>query len=114
MLRAARAVVLDFVPDAANLVIRDIGWRSPTTISVLSDITDDLSQVETISVDGSPGDLGIEGASRLRGGTRQLVSSPVQGAEVFAVAPEALSDLTAPERPIGPLPEGLSSLTYVG
>ena len=70
-------MVLDFVPDGANQVIRDIGWRSPTAISVLTDITDDLSQVETISVDGSPGDLGIEGASRLRGGTRQLVSSPV-------------------------------------
>jgi hypothetical protein len=114
VLRATRAVVLDFVPDAANLVIRDIGWRSPTAISVLTDITDVLSQVETISVDGAPGDLGIEGASRLRGGTRQLVSSPVQGAEVFAVARQAISDLTAPERPIGPLPEGLSSLTYVG
>lgn len=114
VLRATRAVVLDFVPDAANLVIRDIGWRSPTSISVLTDITDDLSQVETISVDGSPGDLGIEGPSQLRGGTRQLVSSPVNGAEVFAVARQAISDLTAPERPIGPLPEGLSSLTYVG
>ena len=114
VLRATRAVLLDFVPDDANLVIRDIGWRSPTSISVLTDITDDLSQVETVSVDGSPGDLGIEGASRLRGGTRQLVSSPVQGAEVFAVAGLAISDLTAPERSIGPLPVGLSSLTYVG
>jgi hypothetical protein len=114
VLRATRAVVLDFVPDDANLVIRDIGWRSPTAISVLTDITDDLSQVETISVDGSPGDLGIEGASRLRGGTRQLVSSPVQGAEVFAVASDSVSDLTAPERPIEALPDGLSSLTYVG
>ena len=114
VLRAARAVVLDFMPDAANPVIRDIGWRSPTAISVLTDITDVLSQVETISVDGSPGDLGIEGASRLRGGTRQLVSSPVPGAEVFAVARQTVSDLTAPEIPIGPLPEGLTSLTYVG
>ena len=114
VLRATRAVVLDFVPNPANPVIRDIGWRSPTSISVLTDITDDLSQVETISVDGSPGDLGIEGPSQLRGGTRQLVSSPVNGAEVFAVADQAIVDLTAPERPIGPLPERLSSLTYVG
>ena len=88
MLRATRAVVLDFEPDDADPVIRDIGWRSPTAISVLTDITDDLSQVETISVDGSPGDLAIEGASRLRGGDPQLVSSPVEGAEVFAVARE--------------------------
>lgn len=114
VLRATRALVLDFVPDTANPVIRDIGWRTPTAISVLTDITDDLSQVETISVDGSPGAVEIDGASRLRGGARQLVSSPVQGAEVLAVARRSISDLTAPERPIGSLPEGLSSLTYVG
>lgn len=114
VLRATPAVVLDFVTNDADAVIRDIGWRSPTAISVLTDITDDLSQVETISVDGSPGELSIVGASRLRGGTRQLVSSPVQGTEVFAVAPQAVSDLTAPERPIDPLPVRLTSLTYVG
>ncbi len=114
VLRATRAVVLDFEPDAATSAIRDIGWRSPTSVSVLTDITDDLSQVETISVDGSPGELGLEGASRLRGGARELVSSPVQGAEVFALARETVSDLTAPERPLGAPSEGLSSLTYVG
>lgn len=117
VVRATGTVVLDFVPDDTTQVIRDIAWRSPTAVSVLSDlknIVDDLSQVETISVDGSPGDLVFEGASRLRGGTRQLVSSPVRGAEVFAVAPPAVSDLTVPERTIGPLPAGLSSLTYVG
>lgn len=114
VVRSTRAVVLDFVPDNATPVIRDIAWRSPTAISVLTEITDDLSQVETISADGSPGDLGLQGASRLRGGTRHLVSSPVQGAEVFAVGRRAGSDLTSPEQSIGPLPEGLASLTYVG
>ena len=114
VLRAMPAVVLDFVTNDADAVIRDIGWRSPTAISVLTDITDDLSKVATISVEGSPGDLSIVGASSLRGGTRQLVSSPVQGTEVFAVAPQAVSDLTAPERPIDPLPARLTSLTYVG
>lgn len=113
VMQATGTVRLDFVPDGTTQVIRDIGWRSPTAISVLT-VTDDLSQVETISVDGSPGDLGVEGASRLRGPTRQLVSSPVRGAEVFAVSPQAVSDLTVPERPIGPLPAGLTSLTYVG
>ncbi|PUA81969.1 LpqB family beta-propeller domain-containing protein [Nocardioides currus] len=114
VLRATRAVVLDFEPDDATSVVRDIGWRSPTAISVLTDINEDLSQVETISVDGSPGDLGIEGASRLRGGVRDLVGSPVTDAEVFAVAPDAISDLAAPERTLVPLPAGVTSLTYVG
>ena len=113
VLRATRAVVLDFEPDAANPVIRDIGWRSPTSVSVLTG-AEDLSQVETISVDGSPGELVLEGPSRLRGGPGELVSSPVEGAEVFALARKAVSDLMAPERPMGPPPEGISSLTYVG
>jgi hypothetical protein len=114
VLRATRGVVLDFEPAAATSVIRDIGWRSPTAISVLTDITDDLSQVETISVDGSPGELSPQGTSSVRGATRELVSSPVEGTEVFALARDAVSDLTAPERPIDGPVEGLSSLTYVG
>lgn len=114
VLRATRAVVLDFQPAAATPLIRDIGWRSPTSISVLTDINEDLSQVATISVDGSPGELFLLGASSLRGGKRELVSSPVEGAEVFAVARDAVSDLTAPERPLQAPEEGLSSLTYVG
>ncbi|HXH80439.1 LpqB family beta-propeller domain-containing protein [Nocardioides sp.] len=114
VLRATRAVVLDFQPAAATPVIRDIGWRSPTSISVLTDINDDLSQVATISVDGSPGELFLVGASSVRGGKRELVSSPVEGAEVFAVARDAVSDLTAPERPLQAPEQGLSSLTYVG
>lgn len=114
VLRATRAVVLDFEADDSTSVIRDIGWRSPTAISVVTDITDDLSQVSTISADGSPGDPGIEGTSKLRGASPQLVSSPVQGAEVFAVARDSVSDLMAPERLIDPLPDQLTSLTYVG
>ena len=114
VLRTTRGVVLDFEPAAATSAIRDIGWRSPSSISVLTDITDDLSQVATISVDGSPGELSLEGASRLRGGIRELVSSPVEGAEVFALARDAVSDLTAPERPLEAPVAGLSSLTYVG
>lgn len=114
VLRASRAVVLDFEPVASDSVIRDIDWRSPTAVSVLTVNSQELSQVETISVDGAPGDLGIQGVSRLRGGARQLVSSPVEGVEVFAVARQSVSELTAPERPLDPLPRGLTSLTYVG
>lgn len=113
VLQATGTVVLDYEAEGTTKVIRDIAWRSPTAISVLTG-TEGLSQVETISVDGSPGDLDLEGASRLRGGTSRLVSSPVARAEVYAVAGAEISDLTVPERSIGPLPEGLSSLTYVG
>ena len=113
VLRATRAQRLAVTPDGSG-VIRDIGWRSPTAISMLTDITDDLSQVRTVSVDGAPGELATVGSSRLRGSARALVSSPVEGAEVYAVAAAAASDLTAPERTLPPLPDGLQSLTYVG
>ena len=113
VLRATRAQRLAVDPEEGG-VIRDIGWRSPTSISVLTDITDDLSQVRTVSVDGAPGELATIGSSRLRGSARTLVSSPVEGAEVYAVAESTASDLTAPERTLPPLPEGLQALTYVG
>lgn len=113
LLRLTRAVRLGLEPEG-NGLIRDIAWRSPTSISVLTDITDDLSQVRTVSVDGAPGELATVGSSRLRGSVRTLVSSPVEGAEVYAVSASTASELTAPERTLPPLPQGLQALTYVG
>lgn len=101
-------------PTEGSPRIRDIGWRSPTAVSVLSDITEDLSEVRTISVDGAPGEVASGGTTRLRGPTRQLVSSPVDGSEVFALAGRAVTSLTRLERPVPDLARGLTSLTYVG
>ncbi len=102
------------LPAEGSLRIRDLGWRSPTTISVLSDITDDFSQVRTLSVDGSPGEIATGGTSRLRGRVRVLVSAPVEGSEVFALAGRTVISLTRPERAVPDLPPGLTSLTYPG
>lgn len=113
LLRIARTGRLGLEPEGDG-VIRDIAWRSPTSISVLTDITDDLSQVRTVSVDGAPGELAPVGSSRLRGRVRSLVSSPVEGAEAYAVAASTAADLTAPEHTLPPLPQGLQALTYVG
>ncbi|WP_210650455.1 LpqB family beta-propeller domain-containing protein [Nocardioides sp. SYSU D00065] len=93
--------------------IRDIAWRSTTTISVLSDITAG-SQVRTVSVDGAPGEVVTGGNTRLRGPNRVLVSSPVERSEVYALAGRAVLSLTTPERSVPDLPRGLTSLTYVG
>lgn len=101
-------------PTESSPRIRDIGWRSPTAVSVLSDITEDLSEVRTISVDGAPGEVASGGTTRLRGPTRQLVSSPVDGSEVFALAGRAVTSLTRLERPVPDLARGLTALTYVG
>jgi hypothetical protein len=96
-----------------SLRIRDIAWRSPTTVSVLSANSEDISQVRTLSVDGSPGEVATGGTTRLRGRIRMLVSAPVDG-EVFALAGRTVFSLNNPERAVPDLPRGLTSLTYAG
>ncbi|MCW2738286.1 LpqB family beta-propeller domain-containing protein [Nocardioides sp.] len=93
--------------------IRDIAWRSPTTVSVLSDINDDFSQVRTLSVDGAPGLITTGGTTSLRGRIRMLVSAPVDS-EAFALAGRTVRSLTRPERTVPTLPPGLTSVTYTG
>lgn len=104
------------VPVEGDARVRDIAWRSPTAVSVLSDITTG-SLVRTVSVDGAPGEITTTGTSRPRGPNRVLVSSPVDrpvSTEVYALAGRAVTSLTRPERTVPDLPEGLTSLTYVG
>ena len=101
------------VPLEGDARVRDIGWRSATAVSVLSDITPLSQSVRTVSVDGAPGEIATTGASRLRGPNRVLVSSP-DDSEVYALAGRAVTSLTRPERSVPDLPKGLTSLTYVG
>jgi hypothetical protein len=82
-------------------------------VSVLSNLLDDSSQVRTLSVDGSPGEILTGGRTRLRFRTRTLVSSPIESA-VYALAGRTLFDLTRPERSAADLPRGLTGLTYPG
>jgi hypothetical protein len=101
------------LPDEGSPRIRDIAWRSPTAISVLREINDDFSQVRTLSVDGSPGEIATGGTTSLRGRIRVLVASPVDN-DVFALAGRTVYSLNSPERAVPPLPPRLTSLTYVG
>lgn len=104
------------VPVEGDARVRDIAWRSPTAVSVLSDITTG-SLVRTVSVDGAPGEITTTGTSRPRGPNRVLVSSPVDrpvSTEVYALAGRAVTSLSRPERTVPDLPAGLTSLTYVG
>lgn len=94
--------------------VRDLAWRSPTTVSVLSAITDDLAQVRTLSVEASAHEVHTGGVTRLRGRPQRLVGSPVEGLPVYAVQGRAATDLTRPDRPVVRLPRGLTHLTWVG
>lgn len=102
------------LPEEGSLRIRDIGWRTPTTISVLNDASNGFSQVRTISVDGAPGQVVTAERTFLRGGIRTLVSAPVDGSDVFALGNGVVENLISPDRIVPALPKGLTSLTYVG
>ena len=103
------------LPDDGSARIRDLAWRSPTTVSVLSAFGD-VSEVRTWSVDGAPGEIATEGSTRLRGRSSALVSSPlpVDTASVYFVTGRTLTDLTTPERVLPQLPDGLTGLSYSG
>lgn len=102
------------LPSEGSPRIRDIGWRSPTSILVLSNLADESSEVRAVSVDGAPGELSSGGTIRLRGRIRVLVSSPVDPSEVYGLAGRTVIDLTRLERSVAPLPRGLTSVTYPG
>lgn len=94
--------------------IRDIAWRSASSVSILSVISDDLAQVRTVSVAGAPGEVDTQSTTRLRGPVRSLVSTPLEGVATFALTGRSVSDLARPERNVPDLPGGLVSLTYAG
>jgi lipoprotein LpqB-like beta-propeller protein/sporulation and spore germination protein len=98
---------------ATRLRIRDIAWRTPTTVAVLLVLTDQLAQVRTISVDGSP--PGADGLSTtLRGQVLALVGSPVLSEGLYAVTRSGLIDLSNTEQGNTTLDPRVSMLDYVG
>lgn len=112
VLGASRAQRISW-EDGGRLRIRDIGWRTPTTIAALHVLTGNLSQVRTIAVDGSPS--GLDSLSTtLRGRVLSLAASPVASESLYAVTQSSLVDLSSPERGILPLDSGVTSLGYVG
>ncbi len=94
--------------------IRDIGWRSLTSVAILNHVTGDLSQVRTVSVDGAPGDAAAPAYSRMRGGAQRLVSSPVDGDGVFVLSADEFSDLTDPNRFVDSLAPKVTAMGFVG
>ncbi|MFC4784129.1 LpqB family beta-propeller domain-containing protein [Nocardioides sp. MAHUQ-72] len=96
-----------------RLRIRDIAWRTPTTVAVLHELTDNLSQVRTIAVDGSPS--GADSlATTLRGDVRSLAGSPVPSQSLYAVTGSSLIDLSYSERGSAKLDPGVTAIGYVG
>ncbi|WP_104108042.1 LpqB family beta-propeller domain-containing protein [Nocardioides sp. 616] len=107
----AREIDLDVEPGHR---ITDIGWRSATSVSVLSAVAGDVSQVRTVAVDGAPGELADTGALRIPGRASALVSSPEEGASPYVVGKAGVTDLLDPGRRLSALEAGVTWIGYVG
>ena len=106
----ARPIVWEEQPRAAVL---DIGWSSPTSLVVLHRLSGDLTQLETLPVDGAP--AGLTGVSvTLQGTVRGFASSPRDTDPVFVNTPDGLLDVLGGSELALPETDGLVSPTYVG
>lgn len=119
-LRYGRGRLLSASPSARlsweggrDVRIRDIGWRSPTSVAVLHRLADELYEVRTLSVDGAP--AGAEATSTtLRGNFVALAGTPVPGDTVYAATPNRLVDASNQSRVEVELPEDTGAVRYVG
>lgn len=107
-LRLTRAVPIRWSDSAGR--IRDIGWSDPTTAAALVPLTEDIYEVTTLPLDGSPGRSITTGG----GDQRWLVSSPVGSEPTYVLTRDSaaeLADLGTLRDLAGVDPR---TLTYVG
>ncbi len=87
----ARAIAWEDQPRASVL---DIGWSSPTSLAVLHRLSGDLTQLDTLPVDGAP--AGLTGLSvTLQGPVRGVASSPRDTEPVLVQTQQGLLDVLA-------------------
>jgi hypothetical protein len=96
-----------------KLPIRDIAWRTTTSIAVLNPFSPSLAQVRVASVDGSP--AGPESSSAtVEGRLRALAGSPALDEALYGVTPRALIDVSSADRRSTPHADGLTAVVYAG
>jgi hypothetical protein len=97
--------------------IRDVAWRSPGSLAVLTEPNEESSQVAVALVDGSPtlGGLGTN-AQVFQQPARRVVTTPTPGTPLYVgTAKGQLFELAADGQWIGTdIEAGLRSATYVG
>lgn len=100
--------------DGRQLTVRDLSWASPTQVLLVLPLERQLSEVRTVSVDGSPV-IRTEGAlvETLRADVQRLVGSPVPGRPIWAVTPRGALLQLAPDQSAA-APADLAVLRYVG
>ena len=106
----ARAIAWEDQPRASVL---DIGWGSPTSLTVMHQLSGDVTQLETLPVDGAP--AGLTGLSvTLQGPVGDLAASPRDTDPVLVQTQQGLLDVIAGSEIAIPETDGLVSPTYVG
>ncbi|HYH35201.1 MAG TPA: GerMN domain-containing protein [Nocardioides sp.] len=106
----AREITWD---DQSRLSVLDVGWSSPTSLTVLHRLSGDLSQVRTLQVDGSPAGLSSISVT-LQGGARRIVSSPRATDPLLVRTRAGLLDVLAGSDSVVPDSGDLTAATYVG
>ncbi len=90
--------------------IRDIAWSSPTTVAILSPVSEGLSEVRTVGVDGA--DPAAGALSTTVSDATGLTGTPQTGQPPYAVTPTGLVDLTTGVTLT--FGNGVRELSYVG
>ncbi|MFW6775367.1 hypothetical protein ACOACO_13855 [Nocardioides sp. CPCC 205120] len=97
---------------ATTGVVRDVGWRSPTGLVVLTGLGDDLVELRQLPVDGAP--VATSAATLLVTTAQRLVASSAPGSDLLLVGPGGVEAYDG-ERITGvdAVPD-VAALTYVG
>lgn len=98
--------------DGSPVRIVDVGWRSATSLVVLTRLEADLLEAGILSVDGAPG-TGDVGPIRLRGPRGRVVGSAAPGETVYVWVGGRVTDLDDPVPSIA-RPPGVGWMGYVG
>lgn len=94
--------------------VRDLAWRSPTEVLVLSAIASELSEVAAVSVDASPPEFrGGVAPDLIRARVTHLVASPADAAVAWAVTAEGVA-IEIGRSTSQHIPRGATAVTYVG
>nr|WP_246298698.1 LpqB family beta-propeller domain-containing protein [Nocardioides panaciterrulae] len=98
---------------SGRLRIRDLAWRTTTSIAVLNLVGDQLAQVRALPLDGSPPAIGSL-STTLPGNIEGLVGSPAPSEDLYARTRSSLRDLSSSGSGLQNLESGTTALGYVG
>lgn len=101
------------VGDDPTLEIRDLVWRTSSTVAVLNPLTPTLSQVTSASVDGAP--MSPEFASTvIDEALEAMAGSPVTGEPIYGIVGNGVVNIGSADRRPVEIEQRTRALVYVG